>query len=127
MSDIALISDDLYLTRGATGNTAEVTLVTDDEAVAQHLMIRLRHFLGEWELNTLEGIPFFRDVFIKAPNLGLVRDIFRHAIIHTTGITSVEEISIDVNAGTRQAAISFRCTFDSGAVLDFTEPFIIEI
>lgn len=127
MSDILLTAGDIALSRGATGNTAQVTLATEDEAVAQHLSIRLRHFLGEWELNTLEGIPFFRDVFVKAPDLGLVRDIFRSEIINTPGVAEVNEIAVTINTATREALLTFRCTFDSGAVLDFTDPFIIEI
>jgi len=127
MSDIRFVAGDIALSRGSTGNTAEVTLATGSEAVAQHLEFRLRHFLGEWELNTLEGIPFFRDVFVKAPDLGLVRDIFRQVIIETPGVASVETISVTIDTATRTAALTFRCTFDDGAVLDFTDPFIIEI
>lgn len=127
MSDIALLDGDIMLTRGPTGDQDEITLVTGAEAVAQHLTIRLRHFLGEWEMNTLEGIPFFRDIFVKAPDLSLVRDIFRQAIIGTPGVVSVEEISVNIDTATRTAAITFRCTFEDGTVLDYTDPFIIEI
>jgi hypothetical protein len=37
------------------------------DAVAQHLRIRLRFYLGEWFLDTRVGIPFYTQIFSCRP------------------------------------------------------------
>lgn len=123
MSDIKLDApfNDLAVENG------EIVLVTSDEAIEQHLRIRLRQFLGEWFLDTREGVPYFRDVFVKNPNPAVLKSIFRQTIENTPGVSSVDEVKIDLNRATRSAALTFRATLDTGATLDFSEPFVIEI
>lgn len=122
MSDIALdtATHDILITNH------EITLVTGAAAIQQQLRIRMQFFLGEWFLDTREGIPYYRDILIKNPSLSIIRDIFRKAIITTPGIVSVDQLDVSVDSKTRTATVSFRATLDTGEVLIF-EPFIIEV
>jgi hypothetical protein len=113
------------------GNDLDLTghrlrLVTGEQAIEQNLRVRLRFFLGEWFLDTQQGIPYWRDIFIKGPNLLLIRSIFRNAILNTEGISEVTSITATLNSAERRLYLNFAATMDTGATLVY-EPFIIEI
>ena len=104
----------------------EFTVIGEDEAIAQQLGVRMRYFLGEWFLDTAQGIPFYRDILVKNPNTSLVREIFRDVIESTPGIARVVTLSLDLQAATRQLNITFKALLDSGEELEYA-PFILEI
>ena len=124
MSNIALNytghSGDLDL----TGHS--LRLVTGEAAIEQNLRIRLLFFLESWFLDLSLGIPYYRDVYVKAPNLLLLRHLFRTAMLTTTGIASVESIDLAIDKASRKLSLSFRAVMDTGAVLVYN-PFVIEI
>jgi len=124
MTDIALTF---------TGQTPDLTirsnnliLVDGEEAIDQQLRLRLKFFLGEHFLDERQGIPFYREVFVKNPNLRLLRTIFAEAIRTTTGISSVDFIEVTIETATRTLNISFTATMDTGATLTY-DPFILEL
>jgi len=71
-------------------SSGDLQFVTGADAVAQHLRIRLRFFLGEWFLDTRVGIPYFSVFFIKQPNLAAIEAIYRRAIQTVPGVDSLE-------------------------------------
>ena len=116
-----------------TGQTGDLdltghrlNLITDEAAIEQNLRIRLRFFLGEFFLDVRQGIPYFREILIKNPNILLVQSIFRQAILSTTGVSAVNSLTTDLDASTRTLSLTFSATLDTGAELVF-DPFIIEI
>lgn len=116
MSDLKMDLDgDLDVTDG------EVTLVIDEEAIAQHLKIRLRTYRGEWFLDTREGIPYKEFILVKNPNRLIVESIFREVIVGTPGIKSLNSFSLDIDGTTRALTLSFTATFDNGLPLVFEE------
>lgn len=82
-------------------------------AVRQHLQNRLRFFLGEWFLDARQGLPYFRDVFVKNPNSQTIRSVFRRTILETPGISAVENLELTI-ASDRTASISFDARLDQG-------------
>jgi hypothetical protein len=116
-----------------TGQTGDLdltghrlNLTTGEEAIEQNLRIRLRFFLEEWFLDTRLGIPYFREVLIKNPNMLLVQSIFRNAILTTTGISTVNTLTSELDKSTRSLSLYFTATMDTGATLTYS-PFVIEI
>lgn len=104
----------------------ELLLVEDDDAIVQNLTIRLRFFLGEWFLDTRIGIPYFADVFIKNPDLVLVRGLMRRTILTTPGVQSMETFTTDFDNATRKLSVSFKVRkTEDGQILDFSEEFIL--
>jgi hypothetical protein len=103
-------------------------LVEGAAAVAQSLRIRLRFFLGEWFLNTLEGVPYFRDVLIKNPSIRLLTTLFRNVIRDTPGVDSVRAFELVWDHVDRKLDIKFEALLTGGEVLsaDFGE-FIVEV
>lgn len=103
-----------------------VILAKDEDAIDQQLRLRLKFFLGEHFLDERVGIPYYREVFVKNPNEGLLRSIFRAAILSTPRVTSVSAISLDINGETRTLNLTFSVTIDTGQELRFA-PFILEL
>lgn len=111
-NDIDLSIDDLVLLDGS-------------ESVAQHLRIRFRFFLGEWFLDQRVGIPYFEKILIKNARTAVVTSIFRDVILSTPGVSSVENLGIDLDSLTRRATLTFRANTDFGETLEFTEELIV--
>ena len=105
----------------------QLNIATGEEAIAQHLRIRLRFFLGEWFLDERLGIPYFRDILVKSPNLDLINAIYRQVVQHTPGISSVRSVNVQLDAKSRTLSVSpFRATIDTGQDLVFG-PFIVSV
>jgi hypothetical protein len=112
--DLALDANgDIDLTGG------EARLVSGVDALVQHMRIRYRTFLGEWILDRRIGVPWFQVVFVKNPNLRLVRSLIREVAITTPGVDAVLELRVSVNA-LREASISFVCRTTEGVTFPFT-------
>lgn len=122
MSDIALTSNagDIDL----TGH--RLSLITGEAAIQQSVFIRLRFFYEEWFLDKRLGVPYYRDVLVKNPNLDLVRSLFREAVRTTPGISTVPEMDLVLDATTRELDVTFTAVMDTGEALTFG-PFIVEI
>jgi len=103
-----------------------IVLVRGDEQIAQKLRTRLKFFLGEHFLDTTLGIPYYREVFKKNPNLNLLRSLFRQAILTTPQVVSVEELLLEINSATRTLEVSFKARIDTGAEIVIS-PFVIEL
>ena len=100
-------------------------LVDGDDALIQHLLIRLRFFKGEWFLNPAIGVPYYDTIFLKNPDLVAVRGVFRLAILTTPGIASLNSLLTDLEESTRRLTVTFTAIKDDGGVLDFSKEFII--
>lgn len=103
-----------------------LNLVTGDDAVAQQVLIRLKLFLGEWFLDERVGIPYFRDILVRNPNLDLIRSIYKKTLLDTPGVASVESVTLDIDTASRTLTLSFSATLDSGGTLTY-DPFILEL
>lgn len=122
MSDLRLTNThDLDLAAHRT------SLVFGEEAIAQSIKIKLLTFAGEWFLDTRVGIPMFRHVLVKNPNMGIVNSIYRKAITQTPGIRELRDLNISLSASTRTLSVRFVAIMDTGAPLAIDEPFIIQL
>lgn len=78
-----------------------LTLVTGIDSIAQHWLIRMRTFLGEWFLDQRIGIPYFQYILVKNPNVANVRNIFYQASLGTPGIKEITAFNFDLDTATR--------------------------
>lgn len=115
---------DLALTAGGDLEIP-IRMATADEAIAQHILIRLRFVRGEWFLDDSIGVPYFEKVLVKNPNLPVISSIMQRAISETPGVASVDDFVLTLDAATRRASVSFSCTTDTGAALDFSKEFVL--
>jgi hypothetical protein len=103
-------------------------LIDATDALAQRLRIRFRFFLGEWFLNQNEGIPYFRDVFVKNPSRALLTSLFRDVVLNTPGIASVQSFELEMDASARSLSVRFDALTSTGELFsaDFGD-FIVEV
>lgn len=107
----------------------QLVLVSDAaEAAAVQLRNRFQFVRGEYFLDTRVGVPYFGFVFVKNPDLLLIRQLFRTVILGTPGIKSVPEITTTFDSSARSLSFSFRAIADSGAIITggSGQPFIVE-
>jgi hypothetical protein len=101
------------------GNLVELggTPETHVRYVRQKLAARFRFFLGEWFLNQNEGAPYIRDVFVKNPNLDVVRSMFLKLIRETPGVLDVVGFAMVYDPRQRTLAFSFQARVEGGDIV----------
>ena len=102
---------DIELANGTTRT------ITGAEYATQRVRVSLDFFLGEWFLDTREGMPYFRDVLVKNPNQDTVKSVFRRGIMRTPGIVSVPTLDVSLDVQRRVATITFEAQYEDGTLI----------
>ena len=109
---------DLFLDE--TGNISLRKSETLDELVdliCQRVKCRLQTFRGECYLDRNMGVPYFKEVMKKNPDLGKVRSLLAATIVGVEGVKSLEKLKIKFDASTREYKVIFRALADNGNVV----------
>ena len=109
-------------------STNDLQLIEDeDDAVVQHILIRMRFFRGEWFLDTRIGMPYFSDILVNNQNLDAIRGFYRDTVLATPGIAEITEgIELDFDTPTRKLSVAFAARrTGSDTILRFDEEFIL--
>jgi hypothetical protein len=106
------------------GDDGDLILIDGIDAIKQHLTISLQFFKGEWFLDIRIGFPYFEEVLRKAPDLNVVRSLFREAILAVDGVLAVADLELDYDGITRGLSVSFSTQTTEGP-LEFDQEFII--
>jgi hypothetical protein len=88
------------------------------EYARQRIEITLDFCLGEWFLDTRQGLPYFRDVLIKRPNDATVKSVMRRAILNTPGIVRVDTLTTSYDTSVRKLTVFFEATYEDGTTID---------
>lgn len=118
MSDLKMSesTNDLELVNG------DLALTANDDAIRQHIVQRLRTFLGEWFLDLSVGVPYFQDVLVKNPNVQVVDGVLKQTILDTPGVIELMTFELDFDAGTRKLKVDCSVRTQNG-MIDFKELF----
>lgn len=101
MSNLKLDSNhDIIIGRGATR-------VVGVEQVAQLVKCRLLTILGEWELDTNLGLPWFESIFTKNVRPADIEAALANIIRTTNGVRQLVSLDVNPDYRTRQLAVSF--------------------
>ncbi len=106
--DLALEGGDLVV----LGKTPETRV----QYMRQKIASRFKFFVGEWFLDEREGVPYYRDVFVKNPNLDLIRSLFLKLLRETPGVLAVPEFKVAFDPAGRIGTFTFRATVTDGEV-----------
>jgi hypothetical protein len=93
------------------------TDATRIQFIRQKIASRFKFFINEWFLDQREGIPYYRDVFVKRPNIPLIRSLFRRVLIKTTGVLDVPRMSLVYDSANRSLAFDFQARVTGGEVV----------
>lgn len=97
-----------------------LSLTTGLEAIRQHLLVKFRLFLGEWFLDQTVGVPYFQDIFVKAPSIAAVSEILKLQILETPGVIELLEFDYDFQETGRTFILKFKALTEEG-IIDFSE------
>jgi hypothetical protein len=118
MSDIALdlnptssTYNDLLIQDGDLVITA-----TQLESIQQHVLQRLRIYLGEWFLDNTIGLPFFQQILVKNPDKATIDGYIQDQILATPGVVQLNSYAATIDATARTLSISFSALTTSGII-----------
>lgn len=83
-----------------------LAVVTEAEAVGQHIRQRLKTFIGEWFLDTAAGVPWLQQIFAKHYNPALAEAVTKSEILATDGVVSIESFSVRFDRTSRGVIIN---------------------
>lgn len=109
---------DLYLDTGhdVVVEDYDLVLVAGADEVAQHLVVGLKLFYGEWYLDETAGMTYYRDVFVEAPNSRVIEALFRQAVLSDEDIEQLREFDLEIDRATRKLDVSFAAVSSVGEV-----------
>lgn len=112
--DIALniASNDLVIKNN------DLILIDNAERVAQQVLITLRFWLGEWFLDTRQGVPYLEYVLVKNPNMNHIRQILAEKIQSVEGVNNIVSLDFDFRRITRELYVNFEIGTDYGLVTE---------
>lgn len=103
---------DLILANG------DLVLVKDGAAIRQEAQIRMGFFLGEWFLDQTQGVPYFQDIFVKAPNLSAIKTVLSDEVLKTVGISSLTSMLLDHDASARTLRVTWKGLSDLNELIN---------
>lgn len=119
--DILMTDDDITLTADN-----DLAVVTGVNAIAQHIKMRLRTWLGELDaFDTTEGVPYLQVIFVGPFNSQEVQFIFQQNILQTPGVLNASLEAPVFDAATGLLQVVGRVTTIDGDV-DFSEQIEIQ-
>ncbi len=99
----------------AFSDSGRLVLETDEVvAAAIKLKHRLQFFLGEWFLDTRLGVPYFDVVFVKNPDIEVIRRMFRRIILSCPPIVDVNKLDIFFLKAERKLIYEFQAVAEDG-------------
>jgi hypothetical protein len=96
----------------------DVIMIDDAAKIAQQILITLRFWLGEWFLNTTEGVPYLEYILVKQPNMAHIRQILTEQIQSVEGVKAVTDMELTFDQRERHLLVEYTADTDYGLVTD---------
>lgn len=115
MASTFMTDDENDLALTATGRLQLET----DEVIAASIKLkhRFQFFKGEWFLDTRVGVPYFDVVYVKNPDIELIRRMIRRIILSCPPITNVKKVDVFYLPSSRMCAFEFKATAEDGRII----------
>lgn len=102
---------------------------------AEYVGLRLREnlsfFLGEWFLDTRQGMPYWRFILGQKYDPGIVDRVFRKGALATVGVATVDKLTSSFDRKSRVLSIPvLQATLTDGTKItqdDLGGPFILDL
>ena len=85
--------------------------------IAQAVKVRLLWIEKEWRLGPEIGFPWFTEVFIKRPDLGLIQQSIRDTIMDVDGIADCTVTLLSYDIADRKISFRYSATTEEGAII----------
>jgi hypothetical protein len=93
----------------------DLSLVDSSSQIRQKITVKLRFILGEWFLNTIVGIPYYEQIWIKNPDLNKVSTVMKNEILNVNGVQSLTLFNMEYNTN-RTIRVKFRVNTQLGEI-----------
>lgn len=97
---------------------SDFSMVSEGDWLLQSVKIKLLFFLGEWFLDTTYGLDYFGLVYIKGPDINLIDNMIKIALLEYDEIIEILEYSSDYNSTNRTLTVEFRVSTVFGELSD---------
>jgi len=115
MSDLELDDNgDIFVENGDLSMTMGV------DAIAQCVSQRLKTFLGEYFLDSREGIPWIQQILKKGADPVIIDSVIKRTIVQSPGVLQITEFSLLIDRSTRELQIQFKADSVDGEI-EFSE------
>lgn len=94
-----------------------IRILRGPDAVIQRIRQRFRMFRGEWFLDKRLGIPYYEEILVKNPDVGVVTTIFRQVLTDTPGVARVASMKARVDRGARELVTSFEAVLEDPTII----------
>lgn len=105
-------------TNDLTLKNNDLMLIDNAERVAQQIQITLQFWLGEWFLDTSEGVPYLEHVLVKNPNENHIRQILTEKILSVEGVNSVTSMTLTLERIRRFLTVEYEVDTTYGFITD---------
>jgi len=92
------------------------------EEVSQRLATSLQFFLGEWFLDTRLGVPYYRDVLVRAPDMGAIKALLSDVVVADPGVEALIRMDLRLERETRVLMVDCEAVLRSGEALEIAAP-----
>lgn len=96
----------------------DLLIVDNAKRVAQQIQITLKFWLGEWFLNTTEGVPYLEYILVKNPNENHIRQIFTEKIQMIEGVKNILHLNLNLERIKRVLNVDYEVDTEYGLVTD---------
>lgn len=103
-NDVVIVNGDLA---GASGQVA----------IQQDIQQALQMWLGEWFLDTTQGVPYKQYILVKNPNLDLAQAALLRTIQLRPGVVQVIDFQFNYDPVNRAVAVSTEVQITNGQIL----------
>ena len=93
---------------------------SESEYVAQKLGFKLTFVKGDWFLDLSQGISYFKNVFKKNPDLKIVGDLLKRAVLSIPEIGKLESFLMSMTVK-RELLVEFTARLLSGEKIEYKE------
>ena len=114
-----VVGGDLTIENKTTGRTLKI--LSGNEAIAQHLRMRLRLIRTEWFLDEDAGMDYFGGIWKKGATDSQISAEIKATILGTAGVTTITDFALVRDSVSRTATFTFTALLDDGQVLVMTE------
>lgn len=92
----------------------DVLLIDNAERIAQQILISLRFWLGEWFLDTRQGVPYLEYILVKNPNEAHTKQVLTDAIKDVDGVDLVTNMDLSLNRIKRALTVEYTVKTSAG-------------
>lgn len=82
-------------------SSGNIKIIEDVESLSENIDQRLQLFKGKYFMDTTAGIPYFEDIIKKPVDPGLAASILNAEILKEPEVTSIGQVSADLDRNTR--------------------------